>query len=87
MRGVRDFRGESLINGILQLVRKHRPVHVSLVGGEPMVRRKELDQVLPTLGQMGIHTLLVTSAVIPIPREWMKIPRLRVDLRANTAKY
>lgn len=98
LREVRDYRGEALINGILQLVRKHRPVHLSLVGGEPMVRWKELDQVLPALGQMGIHTLLVTSAVIPIPREWMKIPRLRVavsidglpehhDVRRKPATY
>jgi hypothetical protein len=43
-----------------------------------MVRRKELEQILPALGQMGVHTLLVTSAVIPIPKHWMTIPRLRV---------
>jgi hypothetical protein len=36
-------------------------MHVSLVGGEPLVRRKELDQILPQLNQFGVFTLLVTA--------------------------
>jgi len=32
LREVSDFRGDALINGALDLVRKHRPLHVSLVG-------------------------------------------------------
>jgi len=38
LREVRDFKGQALIDGIIGLVRQHRPVHVSLVGGEPLVR-------------------------------------------------
>jgi MoaA/NifB/PqqE/SkfB family radical SAM enzyme len=97
-RKLSDFRGEALINGVLDLVRKHRPLHVSLVGGEPMVRRRELEQILPALERRGVHTLLVTSAVIPIPKHWMGIPRLRVavsvdglpehhDVRRSPATY
>lgn len=75
---LRDLRGDALVNGILELVRMHRPTHVSLVGGEPMVRRRELSRILPALGEMRIHTLLVTSGIIPIPKDWMSFPRLRV---------
>jgi hypothetical protein len=32
------------VEGILDLVRRHKPLDVSLVGGEPLVRRKELGQ-------------------------------------------
>jgi len=93
-----DYRGDALVNGVLGLVRKHRPMHVSLVGGEPLVRHRELSRILPELGNMGVFTLVVTSAVIPIPQEWMKIPRLRVavsvdglpehhDIRRKPATY
>src|SRR3954470_309787 len=37
-----DFRGDALVDGVLDLVRKHQPMHVSLVGGEPLVRHREL---------------------------------------------
>ena len=83
LREVSDFRGDALINGVLDLVRKHRPLHVSLVVGEPMVRHKELSRILPVLRQMGIQTLRVTSAVIPISRNWMTILRLRVAVSVD----
>jgi hypothetical protein len=38
LRQLRDFTGDALVHGVLQLVREHRPVHLSLVGGEPDVR-------------------------------------------------
>src|SRR5271168_5397557 len=38
LRQLQDLRGDELVNGVLNLVRKHRPLHVSLVGGEPLVR-------------------------------------------------
>src|ERR1700675_3612227 len=44
-----DFRGNDLVEGVLNLVRKHKPLHVSLVGGEPMVRNRELAHILPAL--------------------------------------
>ena len=80
---LRDFRGDTLVEGVLGLVRKYQPLHVSLVGGEPMIRHRELARILPVLGRMGVHTLLVTSAVIRIPKEWMSIPRLRVAVSVD----
>jgi len=80
---LRDFRGDVLVEGVLGLVRKYQPIHVSLVGGEPMIRHRELSRILPVLGRMCVHTLLVTSAVIRIPKEWMSIPRLRVAVSVD----
>ncbi len=78
-----DFRGDALVNGVLDLVRKHKPMHVSLVGGEPLVRHRELSRILPALSEMGVFTLVVTSAVIPIPVEWMKLRRVRVAVSVD----
>jgi len=70
-----DRRGDALVEGVLDLVRRHRPLHVSLVGGEPLVRHRELSRILPQTTAMGVWTMVVTSAVIPIPEEWMSLPR------------
>ncbi len=78
LRDVSDFRGDELVDGILGLVERHDPVHVSLVGGEPLIRHRELSRVLPVLSARGTHVMVVTSAVIPIPSEWMTLPRLTV---------
>ena len=83
LRELGDYRGDALVNGVLELVRKHRPMHVSLVGGEPLIRHRELSRILPVLSEMGVFTLVVTSAVIPIPAEWMSIPRVRVAVSVD----
>src|SRR4051794_7879171 len=78
LRDVRDFKGQELIDGVIALVDRHRPLHVSIVGGEPLVRYRELNTILPMLAKRGIHTHLVTSAVREIPAEWRGIPRLAI---------
>jgi MoaA/NifB/PqqE/SkfB family radical SAM enzyme len=75
LREVRDYKGQQLIDGVLGLVDRHRPLHLSIVGGEPLVRYRELETLLPTLAGRGIHVQLVTSAVREIPREWSKLPK------------
>jgi MoaA/NifB/PqqE/SkfB family radical SAM enzyme len=98
LRTLSDYRGDDLVNGIIRLVEDHRPLHVSLVGGEPLVRHRELSRLLPMLSARNIYTMVVTSAVIPIPQQWMSIPRLRVavsvdglpedhDMRRKPATY
>jgi organic radical activating enzyme len=57
-----------LVEGIVALTQKLRPLHVSLVGGEPLVRVRELDTLIPLLSNMEVQ--VVTSAVRPIPRTW-----------------
>ena len=83
LRDLADSRGDALVNGVLQLVDKHRPMHVSLVGGEPLIRHRELSAILPRLSAKNIFTLVVTSGVIPIPCEWMKLPRVRVAVSVD----
>jgi sulfatase maturation enzyme AslB (radical SAM superfamily) len=78
LRTLADYKGQQLIDGVLALVRRHRPLHLSIVGGEPLVRFRELDVLLPRLDQMGVEVQLVTSAVRPIPPEWAKITALHL---------
>jgi sulfatase maturation enzyme AslB (radical SAM superfamily) len=78
LRGLADYKGDELVERFTALIDRHRPLHVSIVGGEPLVRYRELDTILPRLAERQIHTQLVTSAVRPIPREWAAIPRLQV---------
>jgi MoaA/NifB/PqqE/SkfB family radical SAM enzyme len=78
-----DKRGDDLVEGVLHLVRRHRPLQVSLVGGEPLVRHRELSRILPRLSKTKVFTLVVTSGVIPIPAEWMDLPRVRVALSVD----
>ena len=78
LRGLSDYKGEELVERFMGLIDRHRPLHVSIVGGEPLVRYRELGAILPRLAERGIHTQLVTSAVRPIPREWASLPRLQV---------
>jgi MoaA/NifB/PqqE/SkfB family radical SAM enzyme len=78
LRQLADFKGQQLIDGMLDLVRRHRPLHLSIVGGEPLVRFRELDVLLPQLTGMGVHTQVVTSAVRPIPESWAEMPLLQV---------
>ncbi len=78
LRQLHDYKGSELISRVLALVDEQRPVHVSLVGGEPLVRYRELETILPALAARGIHTQLVTSAVRPIPPAWANLRRLRI---------
>ena len=78
LREVRDFKGQELVDGVMALVERHKPLHVSIVGGEPLVRYRELEQIIPTLSARGIHTQLVTSAVREIPKVFVNLPRTTI---------
>src|SRR5512146_1316216 len=47
LRQVSDFKGPELVERFMRLVEEHRPIHVSIVGGEPLVRFRELNEILP----------------------------------------
>lgn len=98
LKSVSDFRGDNLVNKVIGLVDEHQPLQVSLVGGEPLVRHRELSRIIPELGRRDIYTLVVTSAVIPIPEQWAKFPNLTIavsvdgnpedhDIRRKPATY
>jgi sulfatase maturation enzyme AslB (radical SAM superfamily) len=78
LRQISDFKGQELIDRFFALVDEHKPIHVSIVGGEPLVRFRELNQILPRLQRTGVYTQLVTSAVRPLPIEWATLPRLQM---------
>src|SRR4030095_5071534 len=59
LRELADRKGQALIDGVLDVVERHRPIHLSIVGGEPLVRFRELDVLLPQLTARGIHTQVV----------------------------
>jgi MoaA/NifB/PqqE/SkfB family radical SAM enzyme len=78
LRQVSDYKGQELIDNFFALVDQHKPLHVSIVGGEPLVRFRELNTILPRLADRGIYTQVVTSAVRPIPQEWIPVRRLQL---------
>lgn len=78
LRDLRDFKGDDLVSNLLELVEKYKPLHLSIVGGEPLVRFRELNILLPKLSEMGIAVQLVTSAVREIPKEWANINGLYI---------
>jgi MoaA/NifB/PqqE/SkfB family radical SAM enzyme len=98
LRTLSDRKGQSLVDGIIEVVDRLNPLHVSLVGGEPLVRYRELDVLLPQLAARGLFVQVVTSAVRPIPKEWASIKRLQIcvsidglqpehDVRRTPATY
>jgi MoaA/NifB/PqqE/SkfB family radical SAM enzyme len=98
LRTLSDRKGQPLVDGIIDVVDRLKPLHVSLVGGEPLVRFRELDVLLPQLAERGLYVQVVTSAVRPIPIAWAKIPRLQIcvsidglqpehDVRRTPATY
>ena len=98
LRQLADYKGQELIDGVLDVVRRHKPLHLSIVGGEPLVRFRELEVLVPQLTAMGVHVQVVTSAVRPIPAAWGTMDKVQVcvsidglqpehDVRRTPATY
>jgi MoaA/NifB/PqqE/SkfB family radical SAM enzyme len=83
LRELSDFRGDDLVERVLDLVRRHKPLQVTLVGGEPMLRHRELDRILPELSHQGIYSMVVTSGILPIPLPWMQLHRFRAAVSVD----
>ncbi|MGE5200386.1 MAG: radical SAM protein [Rhodospirillaceae bacterium] len=78
LRSLADYKGDELVARVKALVRRHDPLHISIIGGEPLVRYRELGDILPWLSSRGVYTNLVTSAVRPIPIGWAGLDRLLI---------
>jgi MoaA/NifB/PqqE/SkfB family radical SAM enzyme len=98
LRELSDFRGEELVSRTLALIDRYKPLHVSIVGGDPLVRYRELDQLIPQIDARGIHVQVVTSAFRVIPAAWAQYKRLNIvvsidglapehDVRRKPATY
>jgi hypothetical protein len=49
LRELNDSKGQELIDGVLEVVRRFRPLHLSIVGGDPLVRYREQETMVPML--------------------------------------
>jgi MoaA/NifB/PqqE/SkfB family radical SAM enzyme len=78
LRDLSDFRGDELVAGVLALVDEYKPLHVSLVGGDPLVRYREVDALLPLLDRRGVHAQVVTSAFRELPAAWMRFKKMNI---------
>lgn len=98
LRQLNDLKADDLVAGVLELVDRLKPLHLSLVGGEPLIRYRELKQLIPLLLARGIHVQLVTSAFHSFPLAWTAKPNMNVvvsvdglqpehDLRRAPATY
>jgi MoaA/NifB/PqqE/SkfB family radical SAM enzyme len=76
LRSLNDYKGQALIDGVLEVVDRLKPLHLSIVGGDPLVRYRELEAMVPQLLARGIHVQVVTSAFRPLPEGWAGLPRL-----------
>jgi MoaA/NifB/PqqE/SkfB family radical SAM enzyme len=78
LRQLSDERGDTLVQRVLAIVDELRPLHLSIVGGDPMVRYRELLVLLPELVKRGIYVQLVTSAFRQIPAEWKDLENFKL---------
>jgi len=82
-----ESQGEELVKQVLGLVGRFRPLHVSIVGGEPLVRYREVTCLIGQLNGMGIEAQVVTSAVRPIPAEWAEFPNLHLVVSVDGLQH
>jgi len=83
LRQLSDFKGEELVRRVLALVDRYKPMHLSIVGGDPLVRYRELDALIPELAKRDLYTQIVTSAFRTIPAEWSRYERLHVAVSVD----
>jgi sulfatase maturation enzyme AslB (radical SAM superfamily) len=98
LRDLNDRSGQALIDGVLEVVDRLKPLHLSIVGGDPLVRYRELELLVPQLLAREIHVQIVTSAFRPLSLQWVNLPHLHIvvsidgmqpehDLRRAPATY
>jgi MoaA/NifB/PqqE/SkfB family radical SAM enzyme len=98
LRQLSDYKGDELVRRVLQLVDREKPLHLSIVGGDPLVRYRELDVLVPQLLERGIFVQIVTSAFRPINPSFALLKNMQVvvsidglqpehDVRRKPATY
>jgi len=78
LRGLRDRKGQELIDGVIETVNRLKPLHLSIVGGDPLVRYRELEVMIPLLLDRRIHVQVVTSAFRSLPPGWATLANMNV---------
>jgi organic radical activating enzyme len=98
LRELNDRKGQELVDGVLDVVDRLKPLHLSLVGGDPLVRYRELETLIPLVLKRGIHVQVVTSAFRALPASWATLAHMNVvvsidglqpehDIRRKPATY
>ena len=98
LRELNDRKGKALVDGVLEVVDRLKPLHLSIVGGDPLVRYRELEVMVPLLLARGVHVQIVTSAFRALPPAWATLPHMNVvvsidglqpehDIRRKPATY
>jgi sulfatase maturation enzyme AslB (radical SAM superfamily) len=98
LRELTDYKGQELVENVMEAVDRYQPLHLSLVGGDPLVRYRELEKLVPLITSRGIYLQIVTSAFRPFPLEWTQNPLVNVvvsidglqpehDVRRSPATY
>src|SRR6266568_4075441 len=59
LRELNDRKGQELIDGVLGVVERLKPLHLSIVGGDPLVRYREMQELVPQVLSRGIHVQVV----------------------------
>ena len=78
LRDLNDRRGQALVDGVLEVVDRIKPLHLSIVGGDPLVRFRELELMIPPLLERGVHVQIVTSAFRTLGPTWPKLEHLHI---------
>lgn len=78
LRELNDRKGQALVDGVLDVCDRLKPLHLSIVGGDPLVRYRELQTMIPLLLARGIHVQVVTSAFRSMPADWATLPHMNV---------
>ena len=99
LRQVTDYKGQELVDRVLALVDEEKPLHVSIVGGEPLVRYRELERH-PAAARRArhLHAGRHERGAADSRRSGRRIPRLQMvvsidglqpehDVRRTPATY
>lgn len=78
LRDLSDYKRNELVVRVIKLVDSYRPLHVSIVGGDPLVRFRELSLIVPELHKRGVFLQIVTSAFRVIPAEWARYSKVGI---------
>ena len=98
LRTLSDYNGDELVSRFMRLIDSRNPLHVSIVGGEPLVRYRELERHPSAHWRSATSTRSSSPAPCGPSREWADIRRLQIvvsidglqpehDVRRTPATY
>ena len=81
LRELSDFKGQAFVDGVLELVERLKPLHLSIVGGNPLVRYR----ILRLTGSASKYDLSFGSDFPFIPDEMiLRVAETYTELNQKT---